>query len=149
MASRPDLNLGQVERRSGLNIPELRRNFVRILFIHHSTAAVERCLRELKMARFTVSSDVVMTAEQFAERLRLGIYDVVVSEYRVTNCKETPVLELLHQTKKDIPIIFLVYSMRRERVAELVLNGAADCIELESIGHLMHGELLFRRLQGV
>jgi len=136
MPSRPDLTLGQVGRPSGLNIPELRRNFVRILFIHHSTEAVERCLRELKMARFTVSSDVVMAAEQFAERLRLGIYDVVVSEYPITNWKETPVLELLHKAKKDIPLIFLVYSMKRERVAEFILKGAADCIEMESVGHL-------------
>jgi diguanylate cyclase (GGDEF)-like protein/PAS domain S-box-containing protein len=151
MPSRPDLNLGEVERRSGLNIPELRRNFVRILFIHHSTSAVERCLRELKMARFTVSSDVVMTAEQFAEGLRLGIYDVIVSEYPVTNSKETPVLELLHQTKQDIPLIFLVDGMKRERVAEFVLNGAADCIEMENIGHLpiaVHRALAEKVLRG-
>jgi diguanylate cyclase (GGDEF)-like protein/PAS domain S-box-containing protein len=136
MPSRPEQNLGQVGRASGLSIPELRRNFVRILFIHHSTAAVERCLRELKMARFTVSSDVVMTAEHFAEQLRLRIYDVIVSEYPATNWKEMPVLELLRQTKKDIPLIFLVCSMKRERVAEFLLNGAADCVEMESIGHL-------------
>jgi diguanylate cyclase (GGDEF)-like protein/PAS domain S-box-containing protein len=134
MPSRPNLNLGQVGRRSGLNIPELRRNFVRILFIDHSPADVERCLHELKMARFTVSSDVVMTPEQFIKRLRLGAYDVVVSECPSTNWEAT--LDLLHQTKKDIPLIFLVHNMKRENVAELVLKGAADCIELESIGHL-------------
>ncbi len=136
MPSIPDLNLGQVGQRSGLDIPKLRRNLVRILFIHHSMAAVERCLRELKMARFTVSSDIVITAEQFAERLRLGIYDVVVSEYPLTNWKETPVLDFLHQAKKNIPLIFLVYNMKRESVAEFILKGAADCIEMESIGHL-------------
>src|SRR6266436_1829093 len=38
--------------------------------------------------------------------------------------------------KKDIPIIFLVHDLKRELVAEFILKGAADCIEVESIGHL-------------
>jgi len=136
MPSRSELKLGQVKRVSALNILELRRNLVRILFIHRSLADVERCLHELKKARFTVNSDVVMTPEQFAERLRSGIYDVVMAEYPSPNWQETQELYLLRQMKKDIPLIFLVSSMKRETVAKLILKGAADCIEMESIGHL-------------
>jgi len=136
MPSRSELNLGQVKRVSALNILELRRNLVRILFIHRSLADVEHCLHELKKARFTVNSDVVMTPEQFAERLRSSIYDVVMAEYPSPNWQETQELYLLRQMKKDIPLIFLVSSMKRETVAKLILKGAADCIEMESIGHL-------------
>jgi diguanylate cyclase (GGDEF)-like protein/PAS domain S-box-containing protein len=136
MPSRPDLNLGQVEPVSALNILELRRNLVRILFVHRSLADVELCLHELKKARFTVSSDVVMTPDQFAERLRSGIYDVVMAEYPNPSFQETQELYLLRQMKKDIPLIFLISSMKRETVAKLILKGAADCIEMESIGHL-------------
>jgi diguanylate cyclase (GGDEF)-like protein/PAS domain S-box-containing protein len=136
MPSRSELKLGQVKRVSALNILELRRNLVRILFVHRSLADVERCLHELKKARFTVNSDVVMTLEQFAERLRSGIYDVVMAEYPSPNWQETQELYLLRQMKKDIPLIFLVSSMKRETVAKLILKGAADCIEMESIGHL-------------
>jgi diguanylate cyclase (GGDEF)-like protein/PAS domain S-box-containing protein len=136
MPSRSELNLGHVERASALNILELRRNLVRILFIHRSLADVERCLHELKKARFTVSSDVVMTPEQFAERLHSGIYDVVVAEYPSPNWQETQELHILRQMKKDIPLIFLVSSMKRETAAKFILKGAADCIEMESIGHV-------------
>jgi len=136
MPSRSELKLGQVKRVSALNILELRRNLVRILFIHRSLADVERCLHELKKARFTVNSDVVMTPEQFAERLRSSIYDVVMAEYPSPNWQETQELYLLRQMKKDIPLIFLVSSMKRETVAKLILKGAADRIEMESIGHL-------------
>jgi len=136
MPSRSELKLGQVKRVSALNILELRRNLVRILFIHRSLADVERCLHELKKARFTVNSDVVMTPEQFAERLRSSIYDVVMAEYPSPNWQETQELYLLRQIKKDIPLIFLVSSMKRETVAKLILKGAADRIEMESIGHL-------------
>jgi diguanylate cyclase (GGDEF)-like protein/PAS domain S-box-containing protein len=136
MPSKSELKLGQVERISALNILELRRNLVRILFIHRSLADVERCLYELKKARFTVNSDLVLTPEQFAERLRSGIYDVVMAEYPSPNWQETQELYLLRQMKKDIPLIFLVSSMKRETVAKFILKGAADCIEMESIGHL-------------
>jgi diguanylate cyclase (GGDEF)-like protein/PAS domain S-box-containing protein len=109
---------------------------VRILFVHRSVADVERCLFELKRVRFTVSSDVVVTPAQFAERLRSQLFDLIVAEYPSTNWQETEVLDLLGQMKKDIPLIFLVHGMERETAAEFILKGAADCIEMGSIGHL-------------
>lgn len=109
---------------------------MRILFVHRSLKDIELCLYELRRARFTVSSDVVVTPEQFAERLRLQLFDLIVAEYPSTNWKETQVLDLLGQMKKDIPLIFLVYRLKRETAAEFILKGAADCIEVESIGHL-------------
>jgi PAS domain S-box-containing protein len=136
MPWRSELNLEQVERASALSIPERRRNLVRILFIHRSLADVECCLQELKKARFTVSSDVVMTPEQFVERLRSQLFDLVIAEYPSPDWQETHVLELLGQVEKDIPLIVLVHSMKRETAAEFILTGAADCIEMESIGHL-------------
>jgi len=46
------------------------------------------------------------------------------------------VLDLLGQMKKDIPLIFLIHGLKREAAAEFILKGAADCIEVDSIGHL-------------
>jgi diguanylate cyclase (GGDEF)-like protein/PAS domain S-box-containing protein len=136
MTSRHALSTDRSQPLANLNIPELRRNFVRILFVHHSPADVERCLRELQVARFTISSDVVMTPYQFSERLRLGVYDIVMSEYPTELWKETEVLDLLHKTMKDIPVIFLVCGMKPETVAEAVLKGAADCVEMGTLCHL-------------
>jgi diguanylate cyclase (GGDEF)-like protein/PAS domain S-box-containing protein len=99
-------------------------------------ADVERCLFELKRVRFTVSSDIVVTPEQFAGRLRSQLFDLIVAEYPSTNWRETEVLDLLGQMKKDIPLIFLVHGMERETAAEFILKGAADCIEVDDIGHL-------------
>jgi diguanylate cyclase (GGDEF)-like protein/PAS domain S-box-containing protein len=131
---RPHLEEGP--RAPARNTLERRQNLLRILFVHRSVADVERCLYELKRMRFTVTSDVVVTSEQFAERLRSQFFDVIVAEYPSTNWQETRVLDLLGQMKKDIPVIFLVHALQRETAAELILKGAADCIEVESIGHL-------------
>jgi len=136
MPSKSNARPEQVERTSVLAALGRRQNLVRILFVHHSLADVERCCYELKRMRFTVSSDVVVTPEQFAERLRSELFDLVVAEYPSPNWQETQVLGLLHQMKKDVPLIFLVSDLKRETAAELILKGAADCVETASIGHL-------------
>ncbi len=38
--------------------------------------------------------------------------------------------------EKDIPLIFLVQDLKREIVAEFILKGVTNCIEMDSIGHL-------------
>jgi diguanylate cyclase (GGDEF)-like protein/PAS domain S-box-containing protein len=136
MSSKSELNPERVKRASARDAPERRQNLVRILFVHRSLAHVERCLNELKRARFTVSSDVVVTPEQFAERFRSQLFDLIVAEYPSADWREKQVLDLLRQMKKDIPLIFLVHGMKRETAAEFILKGAADCIEVASLGHL-------------
>ena len=109
---------------------------MRILFVHRYLADVERCLHELKRMRYTVSSDIVLTPEQFAERLHSEVYDTIVVEYPSPNWQETQALDMLREMRKDIPVVFLAHGLKREIAAELILKGAADCIEVESLGHL-------------
>ena len=136
MSSKLEVDLARARQTSAREAPDRRQSLVRILFVHRYLAEVERCLYELKRARFTCRSDVVLTPEQFEGRLRSQVFDLIVAEYPSTNWRETQVLDTLGQLKKDIPLIFLVHGMKRETAAELILRGAADCIELESIGHL-------------
>jgi diguanylate cyclase (GGDEF)-like protein/PAS domain S-box-containing protein len=136
MASKSEFGLEQVKRAPVRDTPVRGQNLVRILFVHRSVAEVERCLYELKRVRFTVTADVVVTPEQFSGRLRSQLFDLIVAEYPSTNWQETHVLDLLGRMKKDIPLIFLVHGMQRETAAEFILKGAADCVEVETIGHL-------------
>lgn len=126
----------ELKRASARDVPRASQNLVRILFVHGSVAHVELCLRELKRQRIAVSSDIVLTPEQFIERLHLQLFDLIIAEYPNTLWQETQVLDLLRQMKKDIPVIFLTHGMNREAVAEYVLKGAADCIEMDTLGHL-------------
>jgi len=126
----------QVERPSALDVFGLRRSLVRILFIHRFPAEVEHCLYELKKLRFMVSSDVVLTSEQFSQRLRSDSFDLVIAEHPSPNWHEMQALDILRGLRKDIPVIFLVYGMKRETAAKLMLSGVFDCIEMDRIGHL-------------
>jgi len=70
MSSKLKADLERVEGASALDALGLKRNLVRILFIHRFPAEIEHCLYELKKVRFIVSAEVVVTPQQFAERLR-------------------------------------------------------------------------------
>jgi len=136
MSSQPQPSFDPVARASAHAASDRRQNLVRILFIHRCLADVERCLHELKRLRYTVSSDVVLTPSQFAERLHSEIYDTIIAEYPSSNWQETQAVEMLHEMGKDIPLVFLGHGLKREIAAELILKGAADCIEMDGIGHL-------------
>ena len=134
LKSRPDLE--QVERASAFEALGLSRNLVRILFVHRFPAEIEHCLYELKRARFIVKADVAVTPEQFAERLRSEPFDLVMVEHPSPNWQETQALDILCEMKKDIPVIFLVYGLKREGAAKFILKGVSDCIEMDRISHL-------------
>jgi len=107
-----------------------------ILFVHSRAVEVERCLQELDKIQFTASAEIVRTPEEFSERLGSCSYDLVVAEYPSPDWRETQALELLHRSKRPIPLIFVGGTMQRETVAEFITRGAYDCIEMGRIGHL-------------
>jgi len=76
MSSKLKPDLERAKPASALDALGLKRNLVRILFIHRFPAEIELCLYELKKVRFLVGSEVVVTPEQFAERLRSEPFDL-------------------------------------------------------------------------
>jgi diguanylate cyclase (GGDEF)-like protein/PAS domain S-box-containing protein len=107
-----------------------------ILFVHSHIAEVDRCLQELNRVHFTVSAEIVITPEEFSERLSSQAYDLVVAEYPSPDWRETQALELLHQSKRQIPLIFVGGTLQRETVAHFITKGAYDCIAMDHLGHL-------------
>src|SRR3989454_12671994 len=107
-----------------------------ILFVHSQLAEVERCLKVLDKLHFTVGAEVVVTPEEFTERLSRGAFDLVVVEHPSPNWRETQALELLHLSNRQIPLIFVGSTLQRETVADFITKGAYDCIEMDHIGHL-------------
>src|SRR5467141_2902766 len=132
MASTPQARL----KRDALCGSKSRHPSLHILFVHSQVAEVERCLQELNKVHFTVSAEIVVTLEEFSERLGSHAYDLVVAEYPGPDWRETQTLELLHLSKRRIPLIFVGGTMQRETVAEFITRGAYDCIEMGRISHL-------------
>jgi diguanylate cyclase (GGDEF)-like protein/PAS domain S-box-containing protein len=106
------------------------------LFVHSEVRNVEQCIEELRKAHFEVGSDVVLTPEQFAEHLDSQVYDVVLAQNPSPHWRKTQALEILRLKNRQIPLIFLTDTMQPESVAELITDGAADCVEMDHLGHL-------------
>jgi diguanylate cyclase (GGDEF)-like protein/PAS domain S-box-containing protein len=85
---------------------------------------------------FTVNSEIVVTPEEFTERLSSQAYDLVLAEYPSPEWRETQALELLQQSKRQIPLIFVGGTLQRETVAYFITKGAYDCIAMDHLGHL-------------
>src|SRR6266852_3243105 len=132
MAATPQTRL----KRNALWGSEGRHPPLHILFAHSHAAEVKRCLQELDRVHFTVSAEIVVTPEEFSERLAAHAFDLVVAEYPSPNWQETQALELLSRAKRPIPLIFVGRILQRETVAEFITRGAYDCIEMGHIGHL-------------
>jgi diguanylate cyclase (GGDEF)-like protein/PAS domain S-box-containing protein len=122
--------------RDALSGSEGRHPPLHILFVHSHVAEAERCLLELNKVHFTVNAEIVVTPEEFSERLGSHAYDLVVAECPCPGWREAQALELLHLSKRQIPLIFVGGTLQREAVAEFITKGAYDCIEMDHIGHL-------------
>jgi diguanylate cyclase (GGDEF)-like protein/PAS domain S-box-containing protein len=111
---------------------------LRVLFASCDLADVRRCLRELQFGHSRVKSDVVSTPKELAQQLHSNRYDIVLADYSSPHWKDGQATALLTQSnsQEHIPLIYLTHKMRRETVAELITNGASDCIEMEHVSHL-------------
>jgi hypothetical protein len=60
----------KIARSPASDRPKSRRHLLRIHFVHRCVADVESCLYELSRVGLVVTSGLVVTPDQFAERLR-------------------------------------------------------------------------------
>ncbi len=114
----------------------LRCPLLRISFIHSDTAEVERSLQELQHAQFRVKADVALSLEQFTKRPGSKSYHLILARYPAAAGWEAEAVKILQQNGRHTPLIFLTDRIERETVAELIRNGATDCIQMDNIGHL-------------
>jgi len=116
--------------------PASRRRPLRILFVHGDPGDAKQCLRQLKRAHCKFSAHVVSTPKEFIKHLDSKHYDVVLAKYPLPRWQGPQVLEVLAERERSIPLIFLTDRIKQELVAELVTEGAADCVDRDHIGHL-------------
>jgi diguanylate cyclase (GGDEF)-like protein/PAS domain S-box-containing protein len=106
-----------------------------VLFVHRDADAIKACVQELEKGQFAVTSDSVLNVTQCAEQLRSRSYDVLVVEYPSPGCKGPQVLQALHQTEQDIPLIFLTNGLGGQSL-ELGVEGVFESIEQDHITQL-------------
>src|SRR5258706_13587231 len=120
MASTPQARL----KRDVLSGSEGRHLSLHILFVHSNAAEVERCLQELNKVHFTVSAAVLVTPEEFSERLASHASDLVVAELTSPDWRGTQTLGIPGRSKRENPLYFVGGIFQRETVGEFITKGA-------------------------
>jgi PAS domain S-box-containing protein len=112
------------------------REPLRVLVVEHDPSDSELCLHALEHAGFEVQGDVVDSPEQFAERVRTGVYDVVLADYNLPGWTGLDALELLRALGLDVPLILVTGTLGEERAVECLRGGVADYILKQNMASL-------------
>jgi diguanylate cyclase (GGDEF)-like protein/PAS domain S-box-containing protein len=119
-----------------LDGPSGRGRPLRVLFAHSCIEAVKRCVQELGSSNFKVSTDIAANSAQFAKRLGSKFYDLILFQHPIADWEGIQPLALLRRMKRHVPLIFVGDEITMEAAAGLITEGAADCIQMDHVGHL-------------
>ena len=114
----------------------VNNTLLRVLLLHSDSGCIDRCLQELTDVQFSVEADVASDFEEYAKCLNSKHYDVIMSEYPIPIPQMKSTADLLRRTDRHIPLILLTNKMERQAAADLVAEGAADCVEIDHLGQL-------------
>ncbi len=111
-------------------------SLLRVLLLHRDSGFIDRCLQELMEVQFEVEADVASNFEEYAKCLNSKHYHVIMAEYPIPISRAKPTADLLRWTDRHIPLILLTNKMERQAAADLIAEGAADCVEVDNLGQL-------------
>ena len=109
---------------------------LRVLMLEDNPLDIELSLQELKKAGFKVQADTVDTEEGFAAKLRTGVYDLILSDFRIPAWSGIEAFHLLQQSGKDIPFILVTGTLGEEAAVDLIKEGVADYILKDRLARL-------------
>ncbi len=104
------------------------RQKLKVLIVEDDANDIELSLRALHQGGFKADSAAVQTREEFAERIRLTAYDVVLADYNLPLWNGMETVEILRQEGLDIPVIVVSGYLGERRAVECIKQGAADYV---------------------
>ena len=85
---------------------------------------------------FAVSADWVQAPAEFEERLRTQAYDVIVCDYSMPDWTGMEALEILNQSKQEIPFILATSALDEVMTDAFIRKGAFDCVDKNRLNRL-------------
>ncbi len=102
--------------------------FLHLLIIEDVSQDVELILMTLEAANVQFTYDSVSTAIDYEYCLDHHVYDVVLSDYRLTNFNGSQAFKALKRLGKEIPFILITGSLGEESAVEFIKAGMTDYV---------------------
>ncbi len=109
---------------------------LRVLLVEDKPADRDLILQELGKGEFDVISDVVQTAEEFRQRIKTNIPDVVLADYNLGQWRGMEALEILRTEGLDIPLILVSGTLGAVTAVECIKQGVTDYVLKDSLARL-------------
>jgi PAS domain S-box-containing protein len=110
---------------------------LRILFVEDSPIDAAIIEHELKSSLPPFISKRVETPEAFTEVLQNEYWDVIFSDYSMPRFSALAALEILQQSKLDIPFIIISGSIGEDIAVEALHKGADDYLMKDNLARLI------------
>lgn len=101
---------------------------IRLLLVEDSPEDEYILIRRLKEAGYSVGYVCVKTAESFLNELSANNWDLIISDFELPAFNGLQALQLLKDSRKDIPFILVSGSVGEEIAVEAMRAGADDYI---------------------
>ncbi|MBI4480782.1 MAG: PAS domain S-box protein [Acidobacteria bacterium] len=101
---------------------------LRLLIVEDSLADAELAVAILKRAGYLFTHDIVDSQGRFQECLRETEYDVILSDHNLLNWTGLDALNILRQSRKDIPFIVVTAILGDEAAVDYIKRGANDYV---------------------
>ncbi len=110
-------------------------NPLRILYVEDSKIDAELVVRELARAGFDPTYQLVMNESEFATELQT-MPDVIFSDFSLPNFDGMRALELLQESKLEIPFILISGTLGEDLAVMSIKRGAADYLMKDRLTRL-------------
>jgi len=110
---------------------------LRVLFVEDSESDVELITGHLQMAGYNVESERVVNLEEMKAALLKHSWDIVFSNYQLSNFDATTALLICHEFSQDTPFIIITNDMPCETVVASIKAGAHDFLTKDNLSRLL------------
>lgn len=114
-----------IERES---VPELDASPLRILIVEDASEDAELIVLALEAAGVRFTYQIVENLVHLQTLFREPVWDVVLSDFRLTGASAYQVLEVLQQTNLEIPLILVTGTLGEEAAVECIKAGVTDYV---------------------
>src|SRR5437773_3207440 len=108
--------------------PDPSRPTLSLLIVEDNPVDAELEIETLKIAGYSLCSDVVDSVEKFRQQLEQTNYDIIICDHDIGDWKGMDALKILQQSCKDIPILIVTAALGEEAAVEYLKQGATDYV---------------------
>ncbi|WPB56087.1 response regulator [Xylophilus sp. GOD-11R] len=116
--------------------PQPSPQAIKVLLLEDSAFDAELLAEELRAAYPRASLDVVQDGEGFAQALRRGSYDVILSDHELGGYSGDEALALAREHAAFVPFIFVSGVIGEDNAVDLLKRGATDYVSKGRLSRL-------------